>query len=304
MALMIKSVICPPVGGGRLQAAIFMSGEGSNAAHLLEQWTPELRWEPAVIVTDRPGTSRASILAEHYGVPFIDHNIRQFYLDRGETKVSLASENGRRIREEWTDALRSKLQPFKIDFGILAGFVPLCNITADFPCLNVHPGDLTCQKDGRRYLVGLHQIPIERALLAGLPYLRSSVILAQPYTGGGNDEMDSGPLLGISAPMTVDLDNHSITELQKLAEVRPSSKPAEGYGDTLELLARIHQEKLKESGDWIVFPAAIRDFAAGKFGLDEQGALFYLEASGWTPINTVEYHADGTMKLFHTSNRQ
>lgn len=97
-------------------------------------------------------------------------------------------------------ALRELVLPWKIDFGVLAGFVPLCNITADLPCLNVHPGDLTVETDGRRILAGLHFKPVETAILAGHPALRSSVILAQPFEGSGEAEMDSGPVLGVSRP--------------------------------------------------------------------------------------------------------
>jgi len=35
-------------------------------------------------------------------VPFLSLDILEFYRERGELKVSLATENGRRIREEWT----------------------------------------------------------------------------------------------------------------------------------------------------------------------------------------------------------
>jgi len=292
-------ILCP--GACRLRAALFLSGEGSNAARLLEQWSPDLAWEAVVVVTDRPETSRAAELAARYGVPLLGHDILRFYQEHGENRVTLATDHGRRLREDWTAELRIRLAPYRPDFGILAGFIPLCNITADFPCLNVHPGDLTYLRDGRRYLVGLHQIPIERAMLAGLASLRSSVILAQPYTGGGHEEMDSGPLLGISTPVNIDLEGHKPEELQRMYDRRPDKKPASGYGDELERLARRHQERLKQDGDWVVFPAAVRDFAAGKFGLDKQRQLYFQDESVWRSVTTVEYDRQGHARLVPTA---
>ena len=139
-------------------AALFMSGSGSNAERLLSelQKTSAPSWRPVAIVTDNPQGSRAAELAKSYSLPLIALDIREFYRMRGEQKISLATERGREIREEWTDELRRLLQPFRPDFGILAGFVPLCNITGDFPCLNVHPGmgrmDDACLSDSIRSL--------------------------------------------------------------------------------------------------------------------------------------------------------
>ena len=46
-------------------AAIFLSGTGTNAAKLLEGWrSGEYQgWTPRVLVTDKPETSRARVLA-------------------------------------------------------------------------------------------------------------------------------------------------------------------------------------------------------------------------------------------------
>ena len=185
--------------------AIFMSGNGSNAEKVLDFHKKTLaKWLPVAIITDDSERSRASEIATQYNLPLIELSIRKFYRQYGEDKVSLASENGRRIRELWTAALREKIAPFNVDFGILAGFMPLSNITGDFPCLNVHPGDLTVERDGRRLFVGLHAVPTELAIINNFKTIRSSVIIAQPYTGQGG-EMDSGPILGISPELELDL---------------------------------------------------------------------------------------------------
>jgi folate-dependent phosphoribosylglycinamide formyltransferase PurN len=270
--------------------AIFMSGSGSNAEKLLEsvKTAENPRWKPAVIVTDAPEQSRAVEIADAYNLPLVALDIRKFYRERGESRISLATERGREIREEWTNELRKLIEPYNISFGVLAGFVPLSNITSDFPCLNVHPGDLTVEKDGRRLLVGLHTIPVELAILEGLSSMRSSVIIAQTYTGAGG-EMDSGPILGVSAPVKIDFKGHSLQKLKEIAQKRDSKRPVGGYKDLLEEIADYNQGLLKENGDWVVFPPVVDDFAAGNFGLDEDGCLHYLSGGGWEKVKTVVY---------------
>ena len=219
-------------------------------------------------------------------------------ISQRETRVSIATARGLEVREEWTNVLRSKLAPHGIAFGIFAGFVPLTNLTDDFPCLNVHPGDLTYRVDGERHLVGLHEIPIERAILAGLDYLRSSVILATRVASGGKG-MDAGPLLGISAPMPMEVSPEQLESFRKLAAARPAKRPVGGYHDALEEFASAQQERLKVAGDWVVFYPVIRDFAADRFYYDEEsGQLHFRGGAGrFFPIETVQYSADGSREL-------
>lgn len=268
--------------------AIFMSGSGSNAEKVLDfQKKNPAKWLPAVIVTDDPEKSRAAEIAENYDLPLAALSIRKFYRQHGEDKISLASENGRRIRELWTEALREKIASFDIDFGILAGFMPLSNITGDFPCLNVHPGDLTVEQNGQRLFVGLHAIPTELAIINNFKTIRSSVIIAQPYTGKGG-EMDSGPILGVSPELELDLQGFSHAQLLAVYNKRPARKLVGGWNDALSKIASANQERLKEKGDWIVFPQVVNDFAAGKFAL-ENGDLYFKKENGWEKINTIEY---------------
>ena len=294
----------PAVVGETPRAAIFLSGSGSNAEQILKGMAADraagraVPFEVAALVTDAPETSRAREIAQRYGIPLVEEDIRKFYHARGETRVSIATARGLEVREEWTNVLRSKLAPHGIAFGIFAGFVPLTNLTDDFPCLNVHPGDLTYRVDGERHLVGLHEIPIERAILAGLDYLRSSVILATRVASGGKG-MDAGPLLGISAPMPMEVSPEQLEEFRKLAAARPAKRPVGGYHDALEEFASAQQERLKVAGDWVVFYPVIRDFAADRFYYDEEsGQLHFRGGAGrFFPIETVQYSADGSREL-------
>lgn len=279
-----------PRSGAKARAAVFLSGSGSNAERILEKWAAEGRdlFDIAALVTDRPERSRAREIGAAFNVPVVEHDIFAFYRRRGLRRVSLGTDEARQARAAWTDELRAQLAPLEIDLGLFAGFIPLSNITADFPCLNVHPGDLTYLKDGQRLLIGLHTVPIEIAILEGLNYLRSSVILADSYHGGG-DDMDSGVILGISAKVSIDLHGYSLDELGEIAARRPERRPPKGYQDELEELAGQNQELLKEGGDWVVFPRVAFDFAAGKFALGDSGQLLYREGNDWQPVRTVVY---------------
>ena len=272
-------------------AAIFMSGGGTNVEKLFEYIFAQKikRWLPSVIITDAPKTSKASDIAFKFNIPITEHDIKQFYRKKGEKRVSLITETGRKIRQEWTNKLREMLSCFQIDFGILAGFIPLTNIMEDFPCLNVHPGDLTIERNGRRLLVGLHTLPIETAIINGIRELRASVVLVQKYTGRGN-EMDTGPILGISAPIPIDFMGISLFKLKATAQKRPPQRPIGGYGDILENVAKHNQERLKRQGDWIVLPRVVDDFASNKFALDGHNNLYFKPNRSWVAIKTVVYN--------------
>ncbi len=286
-----ERIFLSPRPGCKPRAAIFLSGSGTNAERLLEQEAAgRAAWETALLVTDAPETSRASRLAALFGKPLAALDIRQFYRDRGESRVSLLTEAGRSIREEWTAELRRLVRPFAPDFGLLAGFVPLTNLTDDFPCLNVHPGDLTLEDaGGRRILAGLHTVPLETAILAGLTTVRASVILAQTYSGAGG-EMDSGSVLGVSPVIPVELGEHTLAELRAIRQARLQPRG----DDALSRLASAHQERLKVYGDWVVFPAVVNDFAAGCFGMRGKQLLWRPESDApWTAVRTVAYDARG-----------
>jgi hypothetical protein len=278
---------------GRPRVAIFLSGSGSNAEQILQRAQQTGSQTPFVVttlVTDAPETSRARELGKLYGLPVVENDIREFYRAHGETRVSVVTARGQEVREKWTAKLREQLRSCSIDFGVFAGFVPLSNIAGDFPCLNVHPGDLTYLKEGRRYLVGLHTVPIERAILESLPVLRSSIIVARPYSGRG-DDMDSGLVLGISAPVPVDLQGEDVHSLRSCAARRPAQRPPGGFGDRLEQVAKLNQENLKRHGDWVVFPAVVLDFARGLFGADNCGQLHFRLQDKWHPVEMLVYGA-------------
>lgn len=283
------------------RTVIFLSGAGTNAEAVLEYLrTGRHVFGVVALATDSPLTGRARELGKEYGVPVVELDIRKFYRERGESSIRLDSPRRCAIRQEWSDAMYALLAPFAPEMGILAGFIPLTNLTGRFPCLNVHPGDLTLEDaSGRRLMVGLHILPVERAILAGHDALRSSVILAQPYTGDGSREMDSGPVLGVSAAMPLDLAGATVEEL---AAVRAARVPGRPVNDELRRLALENVERLKTVGDHVVLPRAAEDFASGRFHADGKRVCFLDENGELHKALTVEYRADGS-RIFLESTR-
>jgi phosphoribosylglycinamide formyltransferase-1 len=266
----IRPIVAPKKRPVRV--AGFMSGSGSNITRLLErermlaqrpQGSP---FTVCVLVTDNPDRTQCNAhrIAEDFGgLPVVESDIKAYYRERGEKKVSIATPQGFAIREEWTDRLLDRLKPYGPDLGAFGGFIPLTNCCARLPCINVHPGDLSVMRDGKPYLVGLHTVPIKLAILAGIGELRTTTILATPYTQ--KLEMDEGPVLLISEPLKIAMPNGLSLE----ALSRPENAP------TLEKMASEHQNLLKEVGDWQVFPLTVELVAEGRFALDESKAVYF-----------------------------
>lgn len=277
------------------RSAVLLSGTGSNAEALIRHCRRnKCAFSVDVLVTDNP-RSRAKELAQQYNIPLIELDIYKFYADRGEESIKLDSPRRQEIRQEWSECLYRNLEPLGIELVLLAGFVPLTGLTAMLPCLNVHPGDLTITDDsGRRPYAGLHYRPVEDAICDGRAATRSSVIVAQPYSGNGTDEMDSGPVIGVSVEIPFDLAPETA---QSLAEIRKKRIPGKRPDDILRRTAARVVEKMKVCGDHIVFAAAADDFARGKFACDEKGTLFFHGSSGFTEVLSVEYSSSGKKLL-------
>lgn len=269
---------------GRYSAAIFLSGTGANAEKILSEHTVDDHWEPVVLVTDRR-ESVAEQLGARFHIPVVIHDLREFYAEHGFMHTLLNTPEGRAARQAWTDALREKLAGYTIDFGIFAGFIPLTNIVDDFPCLNIHPGDLLYEENGERILVGLHTIPVERALLRELPYLRSSVIVVESLRADRKN-IDGGFILGVSAPVAIPWDDELREKVRICAAKREGKTRAEYKGDFLMTFAAEMLEKLKNEGDLVIFSQIVKDFAAGNFAFDNDQNMVYYKGIA---CKTVEY---------------
>ena len=280
------------------KAALFLSGQGSNAEAVLN----DLAESPAdytvsVLVTDAPEKSRARELAARFELPLIEHDLKKFYAAHGQSSTSLATAEGRRLRELWTAELRVKLSEYEVDFGILAGFMTLCNIAADLPCLNVHPGDLTVSDgSGRRIFAGLHSGPVEAVLcMPDMDHFRSSVIVVRSFEGDGSKDMDTGFILGVSGKVPVDRGGRTAEDW---SIIRQSRIPGERVTDDLRSLALKNIEVLKVRGDHVVLPAVLRHFAAGRYACKANELYWKNDDGSYQLIKTVCYSSSKEKNLW------
>jgi folate-dependent phosphoribosylglycinamide formyltransferase PurN len=229
-----------------------MSGSGSNLRKIIEYEYELLRkntlpYSVAVIFTDN-ADSNAVAIGKEYNIPVIVRDIKAFYKHNGRPLKDL------RLREEFDAETVKALSPYNISVAAYAGYMsiatkPLINA---FLGINVHPADLSVKNpDGTRKYTGDHAV--RDAILAGEEHLRSSTHIIEEKVDYGKILIMS-PKLPIILPRNFDLsDKDMVMEAEKF-----------------------NQNRLKEKGDWVIFPKTLCDIATGRFSLERgTGRLFY-----------------------------
>ncbi len=251
----IKPIFDPERKGLPMRVAAFMSGSGTNIIKLIQR-EKELRkgrgsspFHVEFIFSDRSdGECRGEEIACENGIPYFSHDIRTFYRLRG-LKKGILDPAGLSARKEFDSVAAKLVRAFDIDIIALGGYMSYTTLEG---CINVHPADLSITApDGKRKYVGDHAVL--EAIAAGESVLRSSTLLT-------DKGVDTGPLLMVSEPLPVRLP----LPLEQL------------LGDRGRLLkvAQEHQERLKEIGDWKIFPSTIEMIARGLFGIDKQNQVY------------------------------
>lgn len=253
--------IYAPEEGRRMRVACFMSGSGTNARKIIERsLRPDSRYEVELVFTDvrddrlrRSGEKRcrAKEIAEEHGIAYECVDIRDFYRSRGVRRTDLS------LRPEFDRIVVERIEPHGIDVIALAGYMsintePLLERYGG-RMLNVHPADLSIMDGGDRKYVGMHAV--RDAILGGEGELRASTHVVR-------ERVDYGEVLLISEPVPVTL---------------PEGLNLEALKEDRELLGRVvdeHQDRLKERGDWVVYPLTIQMIAEGRFALDGIGNVY------------------------------
>lgn len=245
-----------PIQKGRpMRVAAFMSGSGTNIIRLIER-ERNLRskngsspFEVIFIFSDRSdGSCQGEKIACETGIPYFSYDIRTFHRLRG-LKRRVDTPEGLSARREFDRMAGRLIQTFEIDVIALGGYMSY--ITLD-RCVNVHPADLSIlTPEGKRRYVGDHAIL--DAISAGETVLCSSTL----WTDQG---VDTGPLLMVSEPLKVELPG----PLESLLRDR----------ERLIQVAEEHQHRLKEVGDWKIFPRTVEMIAEGRFALDEDNRVY------------------------------
>ena len=245
----------PQSQGRRMRVAAFMSGSGTNVIRLLER-QEELKHEPGgppfeivFVFSDRSdGHSAGESIALDAGIPYFSHDIRQFYRRR-KLKKSIATPEGLAARRDFDSVASRLVKAFQVDIIALAGYMSYLTLKR---CVNVHPADLSISTpQGKRKYVG--DQAVADAIAHGETAIRASTIL----TDAG---VDTGPLLMVSNPVQVQLP----VPLSDLLKDETAFKA----------VVDEHQRRLKEIGDWRIFPLTVEMIARGRFSLDDQGNVY------------------------------
>lgn len=244
-----------PLAAGRpMRVAAFLSGSGTNIRRLIEhrgKLATGGRTAPFEIIflfSDRSdGHCAGEKIALENGLPYFSLDIRSFY-ERQSLKRSVGTAEGMAARKEYDRVAKKLVDAFEIDVIALGGYMSYITLQR---CVNVHPADLSLKlPNGARRYVGDNAV--RDAILAGETQVRSSTLWT-------DDGVDSGPLLMVSEPLDVRL-----------------PVPVEDLVQDKERFLQVvddHQDKLKEIGDWKIFPLTIEMIAEGRFSLDETGSV-------------------------------
>jgi phosphoribosylglycinamide formyltransferase-1 len=236
---------------GPMRVASFMSGSGTNLLKILEherRLAHERGAAPftvAVIFSDS-WKSKATEIGALYDLPVVVRDINAFYRARGLPKTDMS------IRGEFDRGTVEALTPFGARFAAYAGYMSVASpvLVGAFFGVNVHPADLGIEVDGRRRWVGGHAV--RDALRAGEKTIASSTHVVEEAVDGGRVLMIS-PHIPVEVPSGADLAKKEVArEIEKL-----------------------NQGRLKEAGDWVIFPKTLEYLADGRFAADETGVLHF-----------------------------
>ena len=246
---------------GRMRVACFASGSGTNARKIIERsLKPDSLYDVVLMFSDvRDSRTRksgdkmcmAKDIAEEYGVGYECEDIRDFYKEKGVPRRDLS------VRPEFDERVLMKIAPYGLGLICNAGYMTIMTppILEAYSgrIINVHPADLTIMEGSERKYVGIHVV--EEAILAGEKALRGTTHIVR-------EVVDHGEILVLSEPLQVKLPPG--VALRQLSEDKALRKRVVGE----------HQARLKERGDWVIYPLTVQLIAEGRFSLGSDGVYF------------------------------
>ena len=272
----------------RMEVTAFMSGSGTNIRKLLEL---ERRLDSEsengspfhvnAIYSDRQdGQCNAERIAREYVLPYISHDIRAFYKQKG-VKRTVKTDKGMVVRVEFDATIFNLMHALGTDVTAFGGYMSFFSRNSHYPSINVHPADLRILDDqGKRKYTG--DRAVRDAIKAGEKEIRASTILI-------DEGVDTGPLLMISKPLEVDI-GKALEDLMTAGTIEfpepPSRYPIDPRRlhdtapDIFKAVVGYHQGELKKVGDWNIFPRTIREIAEGNFEVTPSGVVYYKGKKG------------------------
>lgn len=237
---------------GPLQIAGLMSGSGTNLRRIIE-WQIEIEkregkalYQMAVIFSNDV-RSKAPEIGRDFDIPVVIRDMRAWYAKRGAPRTDLM------LRRDFDAETVRAFSPYGVNVAVYGGYMAVASevLIKSFLGINVHPADLSIlDEKGRRRFTGDHAVL--DAILAGEPTVASSTHIIEP-------EVDGGRLLMISEPVTIYIPpGADLTDSKVQHDV-----------------AGANQDRLKEKGDWAIFPRTIEYIARGRYAADEKNNLYF-----------------------------
>ena len=246
---------------GQLRIAGLMSLSGSNLRKIIEHEnslsaTPKGSPFTVCCIVSDAETSSAVEIGKDYARPVFSNDVFAYYRARGKPLKDMD------VRSEFDGETKRFLDLYGVKCAAFAGYMRIATdvLTRNFISVNVHPGDLSVMDGGIRKYTG--DDAVEKALRDGAEELRSSTILLESAVTAGRLNplrIDSGKIFMISQP----------TEVQLYIEPEQMKK------DELKKVIDKHQGRLKEVGDWKIFPLTLQYIAEGRYQKDEKGNLYF-----------------------------
>jgi folate-dependent phosphoribosylglycinamide formyltransferase PurN len=233
---------------GPMNVAGFMSGSGTNLVKLIEyeqrlkQERGESPYHVAVIFSDNPDSNAVKI-GSRFAIPTFTYSLESFCAKNGVSIKDMGA------RAEYEKRTRRVINQFGCGVVAYAGYMRKATevFVNSFLGVNVHPADLTIEgENGKPKYRGDHAV--RDAIMAGEKEIRSTTHLV-------SNEVDCGGILMVSAPVKI---NYPIVE-----------------SELVNPLADLYQTKLKEKGDWVIFPKTLEYIADGRFAWDGKHNLFF-----------------------------
>ncbi len=229
---------------GRLRVIGYASGSGNTlwkayeTQKRMEEMTGDCPFEVVGLFSDDLH-SKAVAYAKQVGLPYAAIDIRAFYKERG---VPLKD---REVRAAYDAAALEQIRAFGGDCVLLAGYVwATTDIVADeYMMINVHPADLTIEREGRRAFAGANGVG--DTLAAREPAICATAHLA-------TKEIDGGPILIVSERVPIDYALHADDD----SRMR-------------------HYLKLVNEQNRLAGERALLEIAEGHFARDDDGTLHY-----------------------------
>jgi phosphoribosylglycinamide formyltransferase-1 len=234
---------------GTLNIAGLMSGSGSNLIKIIEHGKlleEERGYSPysvKVIFSDNPN-SNAIKIGSDFAIPVLSYDLGAFCREIGADIKDLHA------RGIYEFKVLKVLNQFECPVFAYAGYMrKATNFFVNAAIgVNVHPADLSIvDEKGKRKYTG--DKAVLNALNAGETELRASTHVI-------TSEVDAGSIFMVSRHVRID----------------------EKFQDSIvDLVAKKYQERLKEVGDWEIFPKTLEYIADGRYSKDSAGSLYFDE---------------------------